>query len=887
MRNAGIAAGIGVILGVILGVVSAGVARAAEPCGTGLLWGPGQAEADPSVTLPVSSTRWDPDGPGPQREWLVFGSGFGFSSGLFATYSGCVFAWDGGQYRGIGPNAVGAPTGVSAIGNWNGTLVAGGTLSPTNHVVSWDGSQWTPVATNIKAGTLAALTTFRGELVATGRSNSVEGLRLTDDRISPVMVLRGGQWEPLGSVQSGVGRDLIEYEGNLIVGGSDSGRPMVRRWDGSHWISMTPADWSGTEIRRFTIFDGRLIAVGRVRLASSNQNAIALFWNGTSWDRLGAEQGPEGYSVAVHDDVLWVTCSSGGGLTSGLYRWDRRNWTKYLPPDVTFMGFGSPSCPLVSWDGDLVVCGANVTSSVAAPSASATRSVLRITDGRLQSLAAGVLGGIGFYTAAGYSYGGRLFVGGSLLSAGFERSAGIAAWDGVNWDASYRELSRQTVYGFAEHPEGLLAFGNIKVVPGPSNTSLPAWGIVRWDGTLWTAFGDTTNVTTVGTVQEVFVDGAEILASRIETSSPATSSVRRWTGSGWEQLGGTANGFVTKLIRYNGVLLACGTFTQWDGNPIGRIAQWNGTQWVALGVGMNNTVSELAVHEGTLYACGGFSSADNQPVFGVARWSGQSWGPVGAGPSIGVVSCLRSYHGELFAGGATVSVGPNGLNQYASLERWNGTAWSTVDTGPASRNSMVYGLTEHKGELVIVGAIGALSDSSFSGVRRWSSEKKPWVAWQPQDVSSACGGSATFRARVANGYDISSATWFRGEQAIVADRSAGVRVEFSGGQSVLRLDNVDASRAGDYRCVFTHACGSVESSAASLVVSGVCCVGDLTLDSVVDDADFQVFVAAYDVLDCSSLQMLAGCTADLNNDGLVDDADFGVFVSAYDALTCP
>ena len=200
---------------------------------------------------------------------------------------------------------------------------------------------------------------------------------------------------------------------------------------------------------------------------------------------------------------------------------------------------------------------------------------------------------------------------------------------------------------------------------------------------------------------------------------------------------------------------------------------------------------------------------------------------------------------------------------------------------------MVFGLTEHNGELVIVGAFGATNDLSFSGVRRWSSEKNPWIAWQPRDAAAACGGSATFRARVANGYDMTSATWFRGDQAIVPDRAAGVRVEFAGGQSVFRLDNIDASRAGDYRCVFTHACGSVESAMASLVVSGVCCVGDLTLDSVVDDADFQAFAAAYNVLDCDALQMLAGCASDLNDDGLVDDADFGVFVTAYDALTCP
>lgn len=888
MRSAGYWLGMGAAVGMVL--VSAGglpgSAWAVEPCASGLLWGPGQAEADPN-SGPVSAVRWDPDGPGPEREWLVFGGG-PFSSGLNLTFYGTVYAWDGGRFHGIGQNDPGAPSVANAMVNWNGTLVAGGVLSVTSHVVSWDGVHWTPVATNIKAGTVTGLLVYRGELVVTGFSNSVEGLRLTDDRISAVMVLRNGQWEPLGPEQPGVGRDLIEFEGDLVVGGRAAGRPMVSRWNGSEWTSMTPANWVGTEVRRFAVFDGRLTAVGRVNVPPSTKFATALVWNGSNWDRLGSDVGPEGYSIAVHDDALWVTLSSGFGASSGLYRWDRRTWEKYLPEDVTSMGFGFASYPLLSWHGDLVVCGASVTSPVAAPSTTAVRSVLRITNGRLQSLAAGALGASSsqFYASAGSSYAGRLFVGGQLISGGFERSSGIVAWDGVNWGDHYRVTALQTAYGFAVHPTGLLAFGNITLVPGPSNTSLPAWGILRWDGTQWTAFGDASNVTSAATIQDVLVDGGEIFAARIESFSPTISSVRRWTGSGWEQLGGTTTGSVTRLIRFNGVLLACGTFTQWDGNTVGRVAQWDGTQWVALGVGMNNSVLDLAVHQGDLYACGRFSTADNQAVFGVARWSGQSWGPVGSGPSTGNMTCLRSYRGELFAGGLRVETGPTGWTQYAALERWNGATWSAIDLSPTDPNSIVNALAEHNGELVILGGFRQSSTQGFDTVRRWSSEKSPWVAWQPESANTVCGGSATFRARVANGYDISSAAWYRGSEPVVPDRAAGVRVEFSGGHSTLRLDNVDASDAGQYRCVFTHPCGSVESAAAALTVSGTCCPGDLTLDAIVDDADFQGFAAAYDVLDCSSATMRPGCPADLNNDGLVDDADFGVFIGAYDALVC-
>lgn len=65
------------------------------------------------------------------------------------------------------------------------------------------------------------------------------------------------------------------------------------------------------------------------------------------------------------------------------------------------------------------------------------------------------------------------------------------------------------------------------------------------------------------------------------------------------------------------------------------------------------------------------------------------------------------------------------------------------------------------------------------------------------------------------------------------------------------------------------------------------CDSDLNNDGMVEDADFSIFVVAYNLLDCADPAMPVGCPADLNKDGVVDDADFTVFVVAYDALVCP
>ncbi|MBS0189790.1 MAG: hypothetical protein U0573_13580 [Phycisphaerales bacterium] len=68
---------------------------------------------------------------------------------------------------------------------------------------------------------------------------------------------------------------------------------------------------------------------------------------------------------------------------------------------------------------------------------------------------------------------------------------------------------------------------------------------------------------------------------------------------------------------------------------------------------------------------------------------------------------------------------------------------------------------------------------------------------------------------------------------------------------------------------------------------GQTCPSDLNGDGFVDDADFSIFVIAYNMLDCADPSMPANCPSDFNHDGLVDDADFVIFITAYNELLCP
>jgi len=65
------------------------------------------------------------------------------------------------------------------------------------------------------------------------------------------------------------------------------------------------------------------------------------------------------------------------------------------------------------------------------------------------------------------------------------------------------------------------------------------------------------------------------------------------------------------------------------------------------------------------------------------------------------------------------------------------------------------------------------------------------------------------------------------------------------------------------------------------------CPGDFNNDALVDDADFVIFAASYNIADCLDPAMPVNCPADLNGDSSVDDEDFLIFVLGYNEVLCP
>ncbi|MFO0859867.1 MAG: hypothetical protein U0570_04860 [Phycisphaerales bacterium] len=172
-----------------------------------------------------------------------------------------------------------------------------------------------------------------------------------------------------------------------------------------------------------------------------------------------------------------------------------------------------------------------------------------------------------------------------------------------------------------------------------------------------------------------------------------------------------------------------------------------------------------------------------------------------------------------------------------------------------------------------------------------SAKPAPRIVSQPLSVSVCAVGAAGFTVQPTSTGPFTYAWQYEAVPGTWLDATNG-SIPYSDGTLIasnvatdhlqVALNAAHGAPPIRFRCVVANSCGSVTSEPATLVP----CQADFTCDNVVDDSDFVVFAAAYNVLDCADPAMAASCPADLNGDGLVDDSDFVVFVAAYNNLGC-
>ncbi len=220
---------------------------------------------------------------------------------------------------------------------------------------------------------------------------------------------------------------------------------------------------------------------------------------------------------------------------------------------------------------------------------------------------------------------------------------------------------------------------------------VPANHIAKWDGTKWSALGDSKSY-----IEDLEFDNmGNLYAVGYYSSSedPRASRIGKWDGSKWTSLSGPAgfSTYVMRVLTLGTRLFAAGNF-QVNGYYAAGFAEWNGSTWQLI-YGLGESVNEffpadiftLQLVGGKLFLAGAFTKAGEIFPVNVVEWDYQTsnWkllddGSAHQGIHDGNIQVLERSGSVIYAGGSfTVAGGTYARN----IAKWDGTGWQSIGTG--------------------------------------------------------------------------------------------------------------------------------------------------------------------------------------------------------------
>jgi hypothetical protein len=156
---------------------------------------------------------------------LIAGGSFDTAGGV-TCYN--IARWDGTRWHALGTEGTGMNSMVWALTVYNGELIAGGWFTTAggvsaNYIARWDGTNWQLLGTGMAGGWppvyVSALGVYNGELIAGGRFETAGGVSANN-----IARWNGTIWQPLGTGMAGGSNyhdvcALTVYNGELIAGG--------------------------------------------------------------------------------------------------------------------------------------------------------------------------------------------------------------------------------------------------------------------------------------------------------------------------------------------------------------------------------------------------------------------------------------------------------------------------------------------------------------------------------------------------------------------------------------------------------------------------------------------------------------------------------------------
>ncbi|MEZ4805893.1 MAG: hypothetical protein R2815_00270 [Flavobacteriales bacterium] len=210
-------------------------------------------------------------------------------------------------------------------------------------VVCANAQRLLPLAGGVGGGTVNSLLEHNGALIIGGSYASFNGNarpNLQGWNGSNTIALHGA-FEDAEDVV----RCMVQFEGDLIVAGSDPDVGNIARWNGNAW-SPLGVGITNEDISVLAVHQGALYAA-----VQGSTGGIVRKWNGTTWQLLPAIGGSQSGSIrafAEYDGAFYVC----GNIPGGLYRLNDEAW------DLIDIGLNGPLLSMASTSTGLLLGGA-------------------------------------------------------------------------------------------------------------------------------------------------------------------------------------------------------------------------------------------------------------------------------------------------------------------------------------------------------------------------------------------------------------------------------------------------------------------------------------------------------------------------------------------------
>jgi hypothetical protein len=325
-----------------------------------------------------------------------------------------------------------------------------------------------------------------------------------------------------------------------------------------------------------------------------------------------------------------------------------------------------------------------------------------------------------------------LCIGGRFAQVGTVEARSVACWDGARWVGYSLPVESYSVEVLARDATGtLLAGGHFDLEPLDGDEG---GSIARWTGTGWERLGGGLR----GSAGPGYVEGVVVVGSDVyvagsfrQAGDVLAESVARWDGTRWHDLGGAFREVgvflelrnVTQLVRAGDRIYAGGLFTRVANRSASHVAYLDVSGWHPL-IGPGQAPAGVNGLVDALAArgdCGVYVGGRFEHVGAVAARNVARVTPLGAQAlGDGLDGLVRAL--AVAPDGTVYAGGDFGLGHVAA---WDGERWSAVGGGV---DGTIYALlVASDGTLYVGGSfVATAAGNGFVNVAAWDGER-----WSP------------------------------------------------------------------------------------------------------------------------------------------------------------